>query len=174
MMKIALTQDKFAIVSDCDFERLNKSKWFAYFHHGTWYAARCTYDKGLGDIPSKRIKIVRMHREILGLVRGDGKQCDHVDGDGLNNQRENLRVATHTENIRNSKPKNGRRFKGVFKYNGRKKLVRPFQARISVGGRGDKRDYNLGWFETAEEAAKAYDSAAKKIHGEFAKPNLQP
>src|SRR5208282_1047840 len=87
---------------------------------------------------------------------------DHIDGDGLNNRRYNLRSVTHSQNMHNArkpiKPGSSSRFKGVA-FQARLKR-RPWQARIG--------DRHLGYFATEEEAGAAYDNAAKLERGEYA------
>lgn len=101
-----------------------------------------------------------MHQQIMGFP---GCEVDHRDRDGLNNQRGNLRKATDREQVINRLMKPGNTgFRGV------KKKVHLFEARISDYGKY----ICLGHFKTAKEAAKAYDLAAKQIHGEFAVLNF--
>lgn len=102
-----------------------------------------------------------MHRVILGLEKGDKLEGDHKDGNGLNNQRRNLRVATRTENHHNrTKYKtNTSGFKGVSAKSNR------WMAKINIGGKAK----HLGYFDTPELAAAAYAKAAKKHHKEFAR-----
>lgn len=104
-----------------------------------------------------------MHRVILGL---DCPEVDHRNGDGLDNRRENLRFATTTQNMANRRKRVdiacSSRFKGVSRR--RTCVSRPWQAVL--------RDTYLGYFVTEEEAARAYDSAALQIYGEFARLNF--
>jgi hypothetical protein len=103
------------------------------------------------------------HRFILNPPAG--MVVDHIDGDGLNNTRENLRICTNTENIRNQRRRGAGKSgaKGVAFYPGQQK---PFRAQITV----NRKKLNLGSFATAKEAQEAYAAAAKELHGEFARP----
>lgn len=163
MKKIELTQGKSAFVDDEDFASLSQHKWFAFLHHGNWYAARNITQDG-------RVVMIRMHREIMGCVKGDGTIVDHEDGNTLDNRKQNLRFATNTENTRNARPKNGKSYKGVH-FDGRKKLAKPWEARICAGEKTQHKERYLGRFATAEEAALAYNEAARELHGEYARLN---
>ena len=92
MKTIPLTQGKVALVDDCDYEKLSQHKWHARKDLNTYYAQRriCKDGKWI---------LIHMHREIIGTP--DGMKTDHIDRDGLNNQRANLRVCTHQENMMN-------------------------------------------------------------------------
>jgi AP2 domain/HNH endonuclease len=156
MKTISLTRGKFALVDDEDHERLSKFKW----HPCTRYAQRYVMIRA-----GKSIRML-MHRELLGLEAGDPRHVDHVDGNGLNNQKSNLRFATRAQNAMNSKTyrSNNSGFRGVSFY----KRAGKFQAHIQT----NCRHKGLGLFDTAEEAARTYDSAAVRLHGEFARLNF--
>jgi hypothetical protein len=161
---IPLSRGKFARVDEQDYEELCKHKWHAQRGgklREIWYAER----KSEGS-HSSRTKIM-MHRQILGLVKGDGKIVDHKDGNGLNNTRANLRIATAAQNTQNSHKSSstGTIFKGVeFEPKG----ARQWRARIGINGT----NLHLGVFHAAWEAALAYDVAAEFYFAEFAHLNF--
>lgn len=151
---IPLTRGKFAVVDAEDYEELSKYTWAAREGGRTYYAVRM--EKG---------KAIPMHRQIMKAPAD--LFVDHKDGDGLNNQRSNLRLATLTQNSRNQRKRvsKGSRYKGVYP---RKKCKR-WSAVITA----NKVRQHLGLFKTELEAAQAYDEAAKRLHGEFASLNLE-
>jgi len=160
MKKIPLTQGQVALVDDHDFEELSKFRWCAHKKRNGYYAVRCPMIDG-------KQKMVQMHRVIFGVT--DPKiLIDHADGNPLNNCRDNLRVCNHSENGRNQgKQKNNRSgYKGVFWDKRKEKWGASIRTR-------DRR-INLGYFSTAELAAKAYNEAAKEHHKQFAKMNPIP
>ena len=154
MKKIPLTQGKFAEVDNEDYEWLMQWEWS--FHNG--YAVRNS-----STVNGKRHEVF-MHREVIRTPKG--KYTDHKDLDKLNNQRENLRICTYSENFQNKSititNKSG--YKGVSWHKYTKKWI----AQISFSGKR----VTLGYFREAEEAALAYDKAAKKNFGEFARTNF--
>jgi hypothetical protein len=157
MKLIPLSQGLYAQVDDQDFEWLSKWKWSAVLKHNVWYAVRRPEKHG-------RRRTVYMHREIMGFP--DGKHIDHIDRDGLNNRRSNLRICSAAQNQRNrgKQVNNAAGHKGVS-WNWQK---RKWEARINARG---KRKF-LGYFDSPEEAAFAYDRAAVQYYGEFAKLNF--
>lgn len=158
MKEIPLTQGKVALVDDEDYEYLNQFKWFAHNQRGCWYAKR-------NDRSSKGKRVmVAMHRLLLSVPLGF--VTDHANGNGLDNRRGNLRVATYSGNARNSKKRaiNKSGYKGVVFH----KAARQWVAAISAG---DK-TYHLGLFRTALDAAHAYDFKARELFGDFARLNF--
>jgi hypothetical protein len=110
-------------------------------------------------------KHLYLHRFILGL--SDSKiVVDHVDGNPLNNCRQNLRVASNSQNQMNRRSNGGRKYKGVF-YCDKKSWLNPWEARIGLNGR----NFHLGRFASARAAAFAYDIFAKELFGDFARLN---
>lgn len=108
---------------------------------------------------------VYMHR--LLVKPSPDMEVDHINGDGLDNRRENLRLATRSQQMQNSAPRKGSsRFKGVVWH----KTAKKWMAQITC----DNKLWYLGLHKTEEEAAKAYDEAAILLHGEFARLNLTP
>jgi len=107
-------------------------------------------------------KYVYMHRLIMGLECGDSRKIDHIDGDGLNNTRNNLRVCTHRQNLQNRGCQHNcsSGLKGAYKCTASK----TWMSRICVNGK----DIYLGTFKTSKNAAEAYKRAARKHFGEFA------
>lgn len=159
MKRIKLTQGKYALVDDLDFEWLNQYKWCALKDTHTFYVGRAVVPR-----PETGKKMITMHRMILGL--GDPKiLCDHKDGNGLNNQRENLRIATSSENGMNRRKSKGchSKYIGVTLH----KRSGKWQAMIMK----NKKSFYLGWFSLEKNAAKAYNEKAIELHGEFANLN---
>lgn len=140
------------LVDSCDYERvLDAGPW--HMTVGGRYAARVSAHK------PRRIKY--LHRFILNPDHGD--EVDHVNGDGLDNRRQNLRTCSHAENMRNARLRCNSRsgFKGVCWVAKRGMWA----ARIYVHG---KQVY-LGCFPSPEEAHQSYCAAAARLHGEFAR-----
>jgi len=159
MKRIPLTQNKYALVDDRDYEQLNQWKWRAQKSINTWYASRRSSRK------NGKPKTILMHRLILGLESGDPRETDHKDGSGLNNCRDNLRAATKAQNQHNRKRQKGTsKFKGVYWKKDRAK----WRAYIKV----ERQSIHLGCFNSEMHAARAYDHAAKIYFGEFACTNF--
>ena len=158
MKEIKLTQGQVAIVDDWRFEELNQYKWYASWNSSTksFCVARVT-SKLLG-----KPKTLFMHAVIMGTPKG--METDHINHNTLDNREVNLRVCSRSQNQMNKgkRADNTSGFKGVFKHNS------GWRARI----RANRKCYNLGTFPTREEAARAYDIGAKRLHGEFAVLNF--
>lgn len=163
MKTIPLTQGKVALVDDEDFERLSMHKWTAERRNGKvrifWYAIR---KEPVGYVENRtKYKTKYLHQEILGVSTG----IDHKDGDGLNNQRHNLRLCSQTQNSQNKLKRKGcsSKYKGVCWF----RPAKLWAAGITVNGRS----ISLKYFKSEIDAAKVYDAAAVKYFGEFAKTN---
>lgn len=153
MKEIKLTQSKFALIDDEDFQRLVQYKWYAILNGHNWYAVRKYSENG------KRGNI-RMHREILNTQKETF--VDHIDGNGLNNCKENLRLCTVQENAFNRKhatKANSLGIKGVDLCKDKKK----FRATITV----NCKTIHLGYYNVLGDADSAYRKAEKKHFGEF-------
>lgn len=157
---IGLTQGFEARVSACDFDRVSKHKWCV---HDAKYAEKGYPAYARGYIDGKR---VHLHRFILGAKPGE--IVDHIDGDGLNCTRSNLRFTDRSGNRRNGKKPKGTkcRFKGVSKVS---KISEIWRCEIKCKDIGHK---HLGCFGDEIAAALAYDEAALKYYGAFARPNF--
>lgn len=158
MKEITLTKGKMAIVDDEDFEWLSKFKWQAR-HDGcsglSRYASRGHYEHG------RQITIL-MHREIMKVPAGI--QVDHINNNGFDNRRSNLRAATQSQNRANApKYRTGNPFKGVRRHGNKWRSI------IKKNGI----DIRLGDFVNPVDAAKAYDAKAKEIFGAFALTNFR-
>lgn len=153
MKQIPLTQGKSTLVDDEDFEELSQHKWYANKSNKNWYAKRNCRING------KWIKL-RMHRLIMNAQKG--QEIDHKNGNGLDNRRCNLRFCTQSQNLQNQQ----RRYTGISQYKGVswKKQNKKWQAYIRLNC---KPQY-IGYFSDEIEAAKAYDTKAKELFGEFA------
>lgn len=166
MQEIKLTQGKVALVDDADNLWLTEQyKWWADLIRDTWYARGRGWRREPETGLYVKVDQVLMHREIRGAEATE-VHVDHRDGDGLNNQRSNLRLVTNAENHMNMKPQEGgtSRFKGVYWNKGKGK----WQAQISLNGTRT----SLGRYDTEEQAAAAYDEAATTHFGEFARLNF--
>ena len=156
-IEVGLTQGMVALIDEADFNLVSRFNWFA-FNGSTskTYYAKTNVMRADGSRAT-----ILMHRLILGLT-DPRVHTDHIDGNGLNNQRANLRTCSNTENMRNrgAYANNKSGFKGVsfHKQSGR------WRAYIKLTGK----QKHLGYFPTPEAAYAAYCAAAAELHGEFA------
>jgi hypothetical protein len=152
---LTLTQDKVTVVDVADLWLVGDSNWSANEKPGgIWYARRSIWHPA-----SATTRNEFLHRALVRVP--PGYVIDHIDGDGLNNRRSNLRVCTHTQNLQNSRSRANPFGKGVFLGNRRG----TYKAVITVNGR----IIQLGHFPTIPEAKAAYDAAALEHFGEFAR-----
>lgn len=144
------------MIDDEDFELISRYKWYTQKgNNGIIYAA--TYSANNNN----RIK---MHRLIMGITNPK-IEIDHIDHDGLNNQKQNLRLCSHQQNSMNQrKTKGTSKYKGVYWDKERNKRG------VRIGYNYKK--INLGRFDEQIDAAKAYDKKAIELFGEFAQTNF--
>lgn len=156
MKEIALTQGMAALVDDEDYEYLSQFKWQVMVRSYTSYAVRCLWKEG-------KQYASYMHRELMNNPKG--LQIDHIDGNGLNNQKSNLRLCTTSQNQMNSKPRKNTQsgFKGVRWNRSNKK----WESSLRINGENKY----LGLYSQKEKAAIAYDNAAKQFFKEFSRTN---
>ena len=156
MKIIPLTKGKYATVDDEDYGWLIKYKWYALVEANTCYA--CTTVGG-----RKNKKHIRMHRLIMNAPVG--MDVDHINRDGTDNRKDNLRICTRRQNIQNSRKRIGTssQFKGVHW----RPEVKKWQARIYA----QDKYRSLGHYINERDAALAYNKAANEYFGEFARLN---
>jgi hypothetical protein len=156
--RIPLTRGKYAIVDPDDYHSLAAHKWQLHQNRTVSYAVRTVRRPGQPN------KLMPMHRQVMNAP--PGMLVDHINHDGLDNRKANLRLATPSQNSRNQrkcKP-TASRYKGLsWDRDGKK-----WRVRIRANGRY----IPLGRFNDEIQAARAYDEAAKKYHGEFASLNF--
>jgi len=136
MKKVKLTQGKYALVDDSDFDKVSRYNWCAVNIKGTWYACRR---------PNKVNKYSRMHRFILSAK--DNQEIDHINRDGLDNRRSNIWVCSRSQNLKNRKTYGLSKVKGVT-YHTRDKV---WQAYKKIKGK----QIHIGNFNREYDAIKA-------------------
>lgn len=159
--EIPLTQGKVALVDDEDYKWLIEFKWCAAKSRTTFYAMRHTHQQ--------RPETIQMQRDIIRPLAKF--QIDHINHNGLDNRRENLRIATPTQNNQNRQKSKGKssQYRGVSWSTSTRKW------RVEIKASGSKRI--LGHFDNEIDAALAYDRAAREFFKEFASlnfPDLAP
>jgi len=156
MKEIKLAHGKVTLVDDKDFEWLNQWTWTAHYckHSGLTYVMRNERDK-----ETKKVTRITMHREITNAP--EDMYVDHINHDTLDNQRSNIRLATSAQNSYNVRMKrsNSTGYKGIDRLPSKN-----WRARIRFSGTR----LTVGIFSKKEDAARAYNEAAIKYHGEFA------
>jgi len=155
--KIKLTTGEVALVSKKDLSDISKHNWYHLRVGKEGYEKRVYAQSHIDGTP------VQMHRFILDFPDGE---VDHINGDGLDNRRKNLRVCSRSQNLCNKGSYEGSssQYKGVHYRSGRDH----FEAELYYEGER----YWLGVFDSEREAALAYDRKALEIHGEFARLNI--
>jgi len=164
MKEIKLTQGKVTMVNDEDFEYLNQWKWCATKKSNSYYATT----RSKKTLKFKDKNMILIHQIILERMLGhkNFEMVDHIDGDGLNNQRSNLRPATYQENNMNRLKGENKSsvYKGVYKHS----KCSGYISQIIL----NRYNIYLGYFNTEEEAAEAYNKKAIELFGEYAKLNI--
>ena len=143
-------------IDDDEYERVSSYKWSPYRIKGRWYVV-ATIDG----------RITYLHRFIMGLSHGDPTQVDHINGNGLDCRKSNMRLVTNSQNAMNRtkiREQTNSRHKGVTWHSGNKRWL----ARITLNGKRR----TLGYFADELQAALAYDKAAKELFGEYARTNF--
>jgi hypothetical protein len=155
LKKIPLTKGQFAAVDDDDDEKVSAKKWTEL----SGYAVNTRRLPGIN-----KIIILGMHRFVMGLPIGEKSEIDHIDGDRLNNQKANLRICTRSQNMMNKRVSDN----SISGYKGVRWCEGKWRVTITKNGNV----FELGRFFCLIKAAKAYDKAAIKHHGEFARLNF--
>lgn len=155
---------RFAVVSDKDFDRLSKYRWRIYKAFGGEYAKRTVKVRSRLDA-TRTTTTVAMHRDVVRAKIGE--TVDHINRNTLDNQRENLRVCSMGDNLRNGKlRKNVSGYRGVYSC-AKTHPSTPWEVKV----RHNYKSIWLGRYASKQEAATVYNNATKKLFGEFAYQN---
>lgn len=154
-VKIPLTQGKFALVNFEDYEHVGKFRWFAYRDRKTWYARRA--------ITSPKFTIISMQNEIIP----SNSLVDHIDLDGLNNRRSNLRIVSANTNAHNTLTRSASGYRGVYE-----QKIENESHRWCAQIRSNYKLKTIGRYPTPELAARAYDAKAIELYGQNARLNF--
>lgn len=161
MKRIKLTQNKYALIDDEDFEKINQFKWYAHYYRSGWRAIR-NIRKSNG-----RWTAQLMHRLIMNTP--EGMDTDHENHNGLDNQKHNLRVCTNAQNQHNQKLRQlgttSSHYRGVYWHKAGKKWAAQIQL--------NNKQIHLGLYPNEITAAKDYDIKATKLFGKFACLNFR-
>jgi hypothetical protein len=167
---IPLTRGFVTVVDDDDYEYLCRWDWHAQVDvregNDLVYAVRGVWNGG-------RYYLIHLHREVLQPP--EGKYVDHINGNPLDNRRANLRICTNAQNQANRRKQRAilgkpprSRYKGVRTAGGQQFRNKPWRACIKTAGK----NRSLGYYSTEEEAARAYDRAAREAWGDYARLNF--
>lgn len=153
--EIQLNKGIISIIDDEDFEYLNQWKWYLLKSHTNYYAIRTSKPEN---------KLIQLHRVVIKAK--EGEFVDHINGNKLDNRKINLRICTKAQNSQNRKMSkfNKSGFNGVSWCIKNKKWV----SQISC----ENKKIHIGYYIDPKDAARAYNQAAQKYHGEFAKLNI--
>jgi hypothetical protein len=161
MQLISLSQGQFATVDDDFYEVIVN---LGYRYHACWNKpTQSFYASRHARRENGRMYTHRLHWDIVGYPL-EGFAADHINGDTLDNRRENLRIVSHAQNNSNQRRRKDNRsgYRGVQQDRNR------WAAKITVGGK----THHIGCFGTAEEAARAYDAASLDLHGVYGRRNF--
>jgi HNH endonuclease/AP2 domain len=168
MRRLTLSKGKQALLDDDDYDLVSEQSWCATEHSHTWYAIRFVRWRDDRGRPKKTG--IYLHRFIMNAPAR--KEVVHLNGDGLDCRRENLRISTRTEanamRRADYKKAEGSKYRGVYRARATAS-TKPWYAAISI----EHKTVHLGRFVTEEAAARAYDAAAIQHLGDAAKLNLR-
>jgi len=159
MIELPLTKNQVTFIDDEDWKLVFNYTWHAFFHGNTCYARANIYNEN-----GKRVTKY-LHQFLLDVQ--EGQEIDHVNHNGLDNQKENLRICTHEQNMGNYKTEGnfgGKVRTSVYKGVSWHKKVGKWAAQINTQGTRK----HLGYFDNEDDAAKTYNKAADEKYGEFA------